>query len=208
MANLADDSAARAKIVSIGAIKSLVSVIDASNEGVDEAGGDEVTNAARKCFELIDKKGEGFLSTAEIFTAVKTDEDVIRFLRNCGEENLQILLQPTRLKKSLDEYGFWGMDWNDWVQEIQQGVLKLAEEHALAKIDLDSVRLTLFQILFENSYFFANRQQKQTPKVGQLRTFEYFEYMNEFSDSSLKAFNDGKSFFRPDLCNSAIFIWI
>ena len=134
LANLADDSAARAKIVSIGAIKSLVSVIDASNEGVDEAGGDEVTNAARKCFELIDKKGEGFLSTAEIFTAVKTDEDVIRFLRNCGEENLQILLQPTRLKKSLDEYGFWGMDWNDWVQEIQQGVLKLAEEHALASL--------------------------------------------------------------------------
>ena len=85
----------------------------------------------------------------------------------------------------------------------------MSEEHALAKIDPDSVRLTLLiSNSFENSYFFANRQQKQTPKVGQLRTFEYFEYMNEFSDSSLKAFNDGKSFFRPDLCNSAIFIWI
>ena len=56
-------------------------------------------NAARKCFELIDKDGGGTLSTAEIVNAVKTDEEVIKFLRNCGEENLQFLLQPARLKR-------------------------------------------------------------------------------------------------------------
>ena len=59
-------------------------------------------NAARKCFELIDKDGGGTLSTAEIVNAVKTDEEVIKFLRNCGEENLQFLLQPARLKKALE----------------------------------------------------------------------------------------------------------
>ena len=57
-----------------------------------------------------------------------------------------------------------------------------------------------------NSSFVANRQQKQTSKVGQLRTFEYFGYMNEFSDLSLGAFNDGKSFFRPDLYNCQLFL--
>ena len=59
-------------------------------------------NAARKCFELIDKDGGGTLSTAEIVEAVKSDEEVIKFLRNCGEENLQFLLQPARLKKALE----------------------------------------------------------------------------------------------------------
>ena len=62
----------------------------------------EFLNAARKCFELIDKDGGGTLSTAEIVNAVKTDEEVIKFLRNCGEENLQFLLQPARLKKALE----------------------------------------------------------------------------------------------------------
>ena len=62
-----------------------------------------------------------------------------------------------------------------------------------------------------NSNFVANRQQKQTSKVGQLRTFQFFEYFgytNELSDSILMATNDGQSFLRPVLCNSAIFNWI
>ena len=59
-------------------------------------------NAARKCFELIDKDGGGTLSTAEIVNAVKTDEEVIKFLRNCGEENLQFLLQPARPQEGLE----------------------------------------------------------------------------------------------------------
>ena len=74
-------------------------------------------NAARKCFELIDKDGGGTLSTAEIVNAVKTDEEVIKFLRNCGEENLQFLLQPARLKKALeilDEDGSGEIDVEEW----------------------------------------------------------------------------------------------
>ena len=55
-----------------------------------------------KAFASIDTDGGGTLSTAEIVNAVKTDEEVIKFLRNCGEENLQFLLQPARLKKALE----------------------------------------------------------------------------------------------------------
>ena len=74
-------------------------------------------NAARKCFELIDKDGGGTLSTAEIVKAVKEDAEVITFLRNCGEENLQFLLQPARLKKALevlDEDGSGEIDVEEW----------------------------------------------------------------------------------------------
>ena len=43
-----------------------------------------------------------------IFTqvkAVKEDKEVIDFLRTCGEENLQFLLHPPRLKKALEVLG-------------------------------------------------------------------------------------------------------
>ena len=62
---------------------------------------ERVPPAARRCFELIDKDGGGTLSTAEIVEAVKSDAEVIDFLKNCGEENLQFLLHPPRLKKAL-----------------------------------------------------------------------------------------------------------
>ena len=74
-------------------------------------------NAARKCFELIDKDGGGTLSTAEIVKAVKEDQEVITFLRTCGEENLQFLLHPPRLKKALevlDEDGSGEIDIEEW----------------------------------------------------------------------------------------------
>ena len=35
-------------------------------------------------------------------TQVKTDQEVIRFLTTCGEENLQFLLHPPRLQKALE----------------------------------------------------------------------------------------------------------
>ena len=77
----------------------------------------EFLNAARKCFELIDKDGGGTLSTAEIVKAVKEDQEVITFLRTCGEENLQFLLHPPRLKKALevlDEDGSGEIDIEEW----------------------------------------------------------------------------------------------
>ena len=59
-------------------------------------------SAARQCFRLIDKDGGGSLSKAEIVEAVKSDEEVIKFLTTCGEENLQFLLHPPRLQKALE----------------------------------------------------------------------------------------------------------
>ena len=77
----------------------------------------EFLNAARHCFEMIDKDGGGTLSTAEIVKAVKEDQEVITFLRTCGEENLQFLLPPPRLKKALevlDEDGSGEIDIEEW----------------------------------------------------------------------------------------------
>ena len=74
-------------------------------------------NAARKCFNLIDKDMSGTLEIDEIVTAVKTDQEVISFLQNCGEENLQFLLQPARLKKALkalDTDGSGEIDVEEW----------------------------------------------------------------------------------------------
>ena len=76
--------------------------LDAKNAAKEiEEFTNEFLSAARRCFELIDKDGGGTLSTAEIVEAVKGDAEVIDFLKNCGEENLQFLLHPPRLKKAL-----------------------------------------------------------------------------------------------------------
>ncbi len=58
-------------------------------------------NAARRCFELIDKDGGGTLSITEIVEAVKSDQEVIKFLTDCGNKNLQHLLVPSRLESAL-----------------------------------------------------------------------------------------------------------
>ncbi len=74
-------------------------------------------NAARRCFELIDKDGGGTLSITEIVEAVKSDQEVISFLKTCGEENLMFLLHPPRLKKALealDEDKSGEIDIEEW----------------------------------------------------------------------------------------------
>jgi hypothetical protein len=38
----------------------------------------------------------------EIVKACASDKEVIHFLSNCGEENLQFLLHPPRLQKALE----------------------------------------------------------------------------------------------------------
>ena len=132
-----------------------------ANKEIEEFTND-FKNAARKCFQMIDKDGGGTLSTDEIVTAVKEDkvanpasydrapfnlrglrgtavfvclvcggagtterplhtsrrsQEVIDFLKNCGEENLQFLLHPPRLKKALevlDEDGSGEIDIEEW----------------------------------------------------------------------------------------------
>ena len=91
----------------------------------------EFKNAARKCFQMIDKDGGGTLSTDEIVTAVKEDKDVIHFLKTCGEENLQFLLVPARLKKSLDYLdtdGSGELDVDEWEAAINRGLAKRIEQ--------------------------------------------------------------------------------
>ena len=63
---------------------------------------DSFLTAAARCFDLIDKDGGGSLSKSEIITACASDKEVIHFLSNCGEENLQFLLHPPRLQKALE----------------------------------------------------------------------------------------------------------
>ena len=77
----------------------------------------EFKNAARKCFQLIDKDQGGTLSHSEIVEAVKSDKEVIKFLTTCGDENLSFLLHPPRLKKALealDEDKSGEIDIEEW----------------------------------------------------------------------------------------------
>ena len=63
---------------------------------------DSFLTAAARCFDLIDKDGGGSLSKDEIVKACASDQEVIHFLSNCGEDNLQFLLHPPRLQKALE----------------------------------------------------------------------------------------------------------
>ena len=62
----------------------------------------EFLNAAREVFQMIDKDDSGTLDKAEIVDAVKNNDEVIKFLSNCGNENLQSLLVPSRLEHALN----------------------------------------------------------------------------------------------------------
>jgi len=87
----------------------------------------EFLNAAKRCFELIDKDGGGTLSIDEIISAVKNDEEVIHFLNTCGDENLEFLLHPPRLKialKRLDTDGSGELDAEEWDVAINCGLTK------------------------------------------------------------------------------------
>ena len=59
------------------------------------------SQAARKCFEMIDDDQSGTLEKAEIVTAVKSNQKVIKFLINCGNKNLQYLLVPACVDQSV-----------------------------------------------------------------------------------------------------------
>ena len=84
-------------------------------------------SAARQCFDLIDKDKGGTLSVDEIVLAVKNDQEVIKFLQTCGEDNLQFLLHPPRLQKALeildtDKSG--ELDADEWEAAINRGLAK------------------------------------------------------------------------------------
>ncbi|KAH8056501.1 hypothetical protein JL722_7335 [Aureococcus anophagefferens] len=93
----------------------------------------EFLNAARQCFKMIDKDDSGTLTKAEIVKAVAEDKEVVKFLRSCGEENLQFLLVPARLQKALevlDTSKDGEVDIDEWEDAIQRGLAKRLEQLA------------------------------------------------------------------------------
>ena len=138
--------------------------LDAKNAAKENAAfASDFLNAARKCFNLIDKDFSGTLEIAEIVQAVKTDNEVISFLQNCGEDNLQFLLQPARLKKALqalDSDNSGEIDVEEWEEAIQRGLSRrleqLSEERerrariaAAADEDFSVEFLTMARAVFE-----------------------------------------------------------
>ncbi|KAH8057475.1 hypothetical protein JL721_9724 [Aureococcus anophagefferens] len=96
----------------------------------------EFLNAARKCFQMIDKDDSGTLTKTEIVKAVAEDKEVVKFLRTCGEENLQFLLQPARLEKALevlDTSKDGEVDIDEWEEAIQRGLSKRLEQLAVER---------------------------------------------------------------------------
>ena len=67
----------------------------------DEEFSAEFLTAARKVFQMIDDDDSGTLEKAEIVTAVRANREVIKFLTDCGNKNLQHLLVPSRLESAL-----------------------------------------------------------------------------------------------------------
>ena len=89
------------------------------------AGGDLQNGGAQRIsrsrlqalFEEFDEDNSGTLTKQEIITAVKENKEVKMFLANCGNENLQYLLVPSRLNHALsvlDKDGDDEIDANEW----------------------------------------------------------------------------------------------
>ena len=101
--------------------------------------------AAQRCFELIDKDDSGTLTKEEIVVAVKSDKEVIDFLKTCGEPNLVALTQPARLSKALDMLDTskdGEMDMDEWMAacgnpHLQYLLVPARLEAALAELDTD-----------------------------------------------------------------------
>ena len=72
-----------------------------ASTAADEEFSTEFLGLARKAFQMIDKDDSGTLEKEEILRAVRADQEVINFLTNCGNKNLQYLLVPSRLEAAL-----------------------------------------------------------------------------------------------------------
>merc|ERR1712086_261977 len=99
----------------------------------DEAFSAEFLNAAREVFLMIDKDDSGSLDKAEVVTAIQTDKKVIKFLVNCGNQNLQYLLVPARLEhalNTLDTDRDGEINMPEWEEAIETALANKLEARA------------------------------------------------------------------------------
>ena len=85
---------------------------------------------------MIDKDDSGFLDKEEIVTAVRADKEVIDFLTNCGNKNLQYLLVPSRLEAALaqlDSDRDGEIDCNEWEEAIETALRNKLAQRAKAR---------------------------------------------------------------------------
>ena len=85
---------------------------------------------------MIDADGGGTLSKAEIVDAVKNNDEVIKFLSNCGNENLQSLLVPSRLEHALnclDTDSDGEITAPEWEAAIEQALKAKIEQRRAAR---------------------------------------------------------------------------
>ena len=74
---------------------------DRAAAAADEEFSTEFLSAAREVFSMIDDDDSGTLEKAEVVQAIQSNQKVIKFLVNCGNQNLQYLLVPSRLESAL-----------------------------------------------------------------------------------------------------------
>ena len=87
----------------------------------------EVLVLVRQVFAMLDVDDGGTLSGDEIVRGVEEDEEVVKFLINCGNEYLAALLKPKKLEKALieiDTDGSGEVDLEEWEAAVLAGLEK------------------------------------------------------------------------------------
>ena len=123
----------------------------------DEEFSAEFLNMARQVFDMIDADGGGTLDKAEIVTAVKENQEVIKFLSNCGNENLMYLLVPSRLDHALacldtDQDGeITAPEWEMAIEQALKAKLEQRVAQREAQAAADGRELEAFKEQFLNA---------------------------------------------------------
>ena len=126
----------------------------------DEEFSAEFLTAARKVFQMIDDDDSGTLEKAEIVTAVRANREVIKFLTDCGNKNLQHLLVPSRLESALaqmDTDHDGTIDADEWEECIEIALKNKLADRA-AKRSLDAARAAKEIEEFTNEFKNAARE--------------------------------------------------
>ena len=82
-------------------------------------------NVARQVFDMIDVDLSGSLDREEILEGVSNNKKVIAFLKACGHEDLQYLMEPARLDaslKAIDEDGDGIVGLLEWEHAIRRAL--------------------------------------------------------------------------------------